>query len=209
MTPRARKATDPEIYAAVALVTARLGPDRMTLDDVAREVGLTASALVQRFGSKRELMLAAVREWNEHGEDPIAGLRSGAGSALEALYAYAECVAGSVSDPATIANQLAMLQLDVADPDFRAEAARFFRGERETLRTWLREAIRDGDVVASADPDRLASAIQTALSGWRILWAILREGAPGESAAATLEAILGPYRASGDGRRGDGRRGGG
>ena len=195
MTPRAPKATDSEIFGAVALATSRIGPDRMTLEEVAREVGVTPSALVQRFGSKRDLMLAAVRHWNEAGEDPIAVLRSRNPSALATLRDYAACVAGGVADPEAMANQLAMLQLDVADPEFRAEAARFFRGERATLRGWLEEAAREGALSPDADRDRLAAAIQVSLAGWRILWSIVREGDAEEAAAEVLETVLGPHLA--------------
>lgn len=193
MTPRAPKATDEEIFSAVALATSRVGPDRMTLEDVAREVDLTPSALVQRFGSKRELMLAAVRHWNEAGEDPIAGLRVRNPSAIATLRDYAACVAGGVEDPEAMANQLAMLQLDVADPEFRAEAARFFRGERATLRRWIEEAVREGALSEEADPDALAEAVQTALAGWRILWSVVREGDPAESAGALLDTLVAPW----------------
>ena len=64
MSPRARKATDEDVYCAVIQAISRLGPQRMTLGDVAREVGVTAGALVQRFGSKRGLLLAAIRHFN-------------------------------------------------------------------------------------------------------------------------------------------------
>ncbi|MCA1563440.1 MAG: TetR/AcrR family transcriptional regulator, partial [Acidobacteria bacterium] len=42
---------------AAIQVMARLGPVRLTLADVAREIGLSPATLVQRFGSKRGLLL--------------------------------------------------------------------------------------------------------------------------------------------------------
>lgn len=199
MTPRARKATDDEVYCAVALLTSRLGPDRMTLDDIAREVGVTPSALVQRFGSKREMLLAAVRAWNESDEDPATALRGTRATALDTLYAYAECVADMVADPEVTANQLAMLQLDVRDPEFRAEAARFFRGELATLRAWVEEAVAEGSLGRGTDAARLGAAIQAALAGWRILWAIVRDGEARDAARAVLHALLEPHLPGGRG----------
>jgi len=58
---RPRKASDEEIFQAAFGVMQRRGPTEWTLADVASEVGLTAGALVQRFGSKRELLLALTR----------------------------------------------------------------------------------------------------------------------------------------------------
>ena len=58
MCPRPRAASDADILDATARAMARLGPARLTLADVAREAGLSPATLVQRFGSKRGLLLA-------------------------------------------------------------------------------------------------------------------------------------------------------
>ncbi len=62
MTPRPRKASDEEIFAAAHRIMSRLGPAQWTLADIAAEAGLTAGALVQRFGSKRGLLLALAEQ---------------------------------------------------------------------------------------------------------------------------------------------------
>ena len=49
MSPRPRKASDAEVFAAASRVMSRLGPAQVTLADIAAEAGLTAGALVQRF----------------------------------------------------------------------------------------------------------------------------------------------------------------
>jgi len=59
MSPRPRLASDEDILMAAFRAIARLGPARLTLADVAREAGVSAAALVQRFGSKRALLRAA------------------------------------------------------------------------------------------------------------------------------------------------------
>ena len=41
---------------------ARLGPARLTLADVATDVGVSPAAIVQRFGSKRALLLATAAD---------------------------------------------------------------------------------------------------------------------------------------------------
>ena len=57
MSPRPRKASDEDIFGATMRVMTRCGPRELTLAMIAGEAGLTASALVQRFGSKRALLL--------------------------------------------------------------------------------------------------------------------------------------------------------
>ena len=62
MSPRPRQNTDQEILAAAFRAIARLGPAKLTLADVAAEANVTAASLVQRFGSKRDLLLAAAAD---------------------------------------------------------------------------------------------------------------------------------------------------
>ena len=58
MSPRPRKVSDEAVFAAAYRAMNRLGPGELTLAEIANEAGVTAGALVQRFGSKRALLLA-------------------------------------------------------------------------------------------------------------------------------------------------------
>ena len=58
---RHRTLPDEQVIAAAARVIGRLGPARLTLADVAREAGLAPATLLQRFGSKRGLLLEVAR----------------------------------------------------------------------------------------------------------------------------------------------------
>ena len=56
MSPRPRKASDEEVFAAAHRVMSRLGPAQWTLADIAAEAGLTAGAWCSASGSKRGLL---------------------------------------------------------------------------------------------------------------------------------------------------------
>jgi AcrR family transcriptional regulator len=56
MSPRRRKAEDTDVFAAMVRVMLRAGPAELTLSAIVAEAGVTAGALVQRFGSKRDLL---------------------------------------------------------------------------------------------------------------------------------------------------------
>ena len=68
MSPRPRTVSDEAILAATARMIGRVGPVRLTLADVGGEVGLSPATLLQRFGSKRGLLIALV-EQSVHGVD--------------------------------------------------------------------------------------------------------------------------------------------
>lgn len=59
---RPRTVSDESILDATLTVVQRVGPARVTLAAVAAEVGLSAATLVQRFGTQRDLLLAADRQ---------------------------------------------------------------------------------------------------------------------------------------------------
>jgi AcrR family transcriptional regulator len=62
MSPRPRQNSDQEILMAAFRAIAKLGPTKLTLADVAKEASVTPASLVQRFGSKRDLLLAAAAD---------------------------------------------------------------------------------------------------------------------------------------------------
>src|SRR5688500_20325968 len=121
MSPRPRKASDDEIFRAAYQVMQRLGPTELTLADIAAEAGLTAGALVQRFGSKRDLLLKLSERFSEGTTEMFAQLRRGHRSPLAALRAYAECMAGMAATPAALIRNLSYLQLGRASCRERLE----------------------------------------------------------------------------------------
>ena len=100
MCARPRRISDEEIFAAALRAMSRLPPSELTLAAIGAEAGVTAGALVQRFGSKRALQLALARAGAE-GEAALASdFLAQHGSPLRALEAYARCMTGLAESPA-------------------------------------------------------------------------------------------------------------
>lgn len=191
MSPRPRTASDEEILAALTRVISRVGLARVTLADVAAEVGLTAGALVQRFGSKRGLLLAASRGASDGVRQQVAEVRRASASPLAALFDYAACASQFVHTPEEFANHLAFFQLDLTDPDFHAPALEFFLAERAEFRALLDDAVAAGELARGTDTERLARAVQEAVNGARVVWAVVRDGTLEERTREALEMLLG------------------
>jgi AcrR family transcriptional regulator len=191
MCARPRSASDEAIFAATARVVGRVGPARLTLAAVAAEVGISAPALVQRFGGKRELLVAMSRAGVGAQPRLVDAARArAAGSALAAILAYAEGSSADVADPDAFANHLALLQMDLADADLRASARAWFARERRAIAGLLGEAVAAGELPPATDPERLAVSVQAALQGARLLWAVERRGALAAAVRRALEGIL-------------------
>ena len=122
----------------------RLGPARLTLADVAEEAGVSAAALVQRFGSKRALLLAAAKDAAQGGDYIFPGLRARHSSPVAALLGLADCMALMGTTPAEIAHNLAFLQIDLTDPDFHRHALAASTGTRDGIRALVKDPLRRG-----------------------------------------------------------------
>src|SRR5579859_3043027 len=102
MSPRPQKVTDNELFAATHAVMSRVGPRELTLAAIAKEAGVTAAVLVQRFGSKRAMLLALFAKHSSGAGDYFADLAKQHSSPLAALRAYADCMSGMAASPAAL-----------------------------------------------------------------------------------------------------------
>src|SRR5258708_35209745 len=59
---RVKVTPDADVLTATIRVISRVGPTRLTLADVAADAGLAPATLLQRFGSKRGLLLAVAEQ---------------------------------------------------------------------------------------------------------------------------------------------------
>jgi AcrR family transcriptional regulator len=194
MSPRPRKASDGEIFAATHRVMQQVGPAQVTLGRIAAEAGVTAGALVQRFGSRRGLMLALMAEFSTSAPAFFAQIRAEHPSPLAALRAYAECMARMADTPQALAHHLAYLQIDLADPDYHQHMRVQAVETRRELRHLIADAVDARELAPDTDVDVLTRAVQAALNGSLFVWAMLREGTAAESVHADVDAVLAPYR---------------
>jgi len=192
MSPRPRSITDAAILAAAHRAVTRVGPMRLTLADVAREANVSPATLVKRFGSKRQLLLALVATGSgEIGAEWAGILELARRSPLQALYAYAECMAGMAPTPEVLANHLSFLQMDLVDPEFHQHALAHARDTLACLDKWLEEAVARHELLP-CDTRRLARAVQATVGGSLMQWAIDRKGRLRRRLREDLETLLSP-----------------
>jgi AcrR family transcriptional regulator len=194
MSPRPRLASDEEILKAAFRAIARLGPARLTLADVAREAGVSAAALVQRFGSKRALLLAAAADAGGGSDYIFPGLRARHRSPLAALLGMAECMTLMGTTPEAVANTLAFVQLDLTDADFHRHARAGSSGMHEGLRALVNDAISAGEL-RRCDAGRLAWALLATINGSLLNWTVQRQGDLSAWIRRDLRTVLEPYKA--------------
>src|SRR5262249_26249581 len=158
MSPRPRTVSDADLLTAAGRAVSRVGPARLTLADVAAEAGVAPATLVQRFGSKRGLLLALVRMGGGAVAEEFAAIRAAHSSPLPPTGAGGECMAARAPTPENRATPPASLNMALparASPRHALEHAHGFKAELQAL---LDAAVAAGEL-APCDTARLARLV--------------------------------------------------
>jgi AcrR family transcriptional regulator len=190
VTPRPRTTSDADILSATYRIVSRLGPN-LTLADVAKEAGVSPATLVQRFGSKRGLLLALASTGSQGLPEEFARIRAAHRSPLAALIGVGDCMAAMAESPETLSNSLAFLQMDLVDPEFHKYALAHSHAMRTEIAKLLDEAVAAGEL-QDCDARKLARAVQSLLGGSMLQWAIDRDSTVLERVHEDLDTLLRP-----------------
>ena len=193
MSPRRRKAEDADVFAALVRVMHRRGPAELTLREIAAEAGVTAGALVQRFGSKRAMLLAHARHAAATGDMGVAVPQPLSPSPLEALRSITAMYAQLARSPRAALRNLAYLHNDLADPVLHRHLLRMSRAARVHYQKLAVAAVAAGELRADTNAQALARSIEVTLGGSFLNWTLYREGSAADWLREDLEATLRPY----------------
>src|SRR5262245_8600477 len=160
VSPRRRKAEDADVFSAMVRVMMRVGPAELTLAAIAAEAGITAGALVQRFGSKRNLMLAHARYAATTHDIGFGPPDARTGSPLAAIRASTEPYARLAASPRAAVRNLAYLQHDLADPALRRHLLRLSRAARADYERLVANAVAAGELRADTNVRMVARLIE-------------------------------------------------
>lgn len=192
--PRPRTISDEAILQAAARAVGVHGAGGLTLGVVAGEVGLAPATLVQRFGSKRGLLLAVAARGVEATARVFARARDAHESPTAALVAALGELASGMRTREELANNLAFLQLGLADPEFRTHAVAQAHRLRDEIAKLLDAAVFADELRDEMGTARTARMLHVVFNGTMLLWAVDGEGDPAELLREEVMAVLGPYR---------------
>jgi AcrR family transcriptional regulator len=192
--------TDAAVVEAAARVISRLGPTEFTLADIAAEAGLAPATLIQRFGSKRGLLLELTRAAAGSVDGCFTMARAAHRSPLKALLASVLQMARMAETPQAMANTLAFLHLDLTDPEFRKSILAHSQATLAGYRALLDDAIQAGEL-RRCDTAALARVIGATTHGSLVSWAFFQKGRAADWLRQDLEVLLAPYRAAGPAKK--------
>jgi AcrR family transcriptional regulator len=187
------KGEDADVFAALVRVMRRRGPAELTLREIATEAGLTAGALVQRFGSKRALLPRACSSCRRHRRHwcgcPSAGDVVAAGGPRcrhRDLRATGRLATRRPSGTWPICTTIWPIQRCVVT----CCVCRTRRGDG--TRNCSRMPCGAG-ATCGTDVPALARLIEVTLRGSFLNWTVYREGSAADWMREDLETTLRPY----------------
>ena len=197
---RPRQVEDDAVFAAMAEVLLRVGWGHLSLNEVAREVGVTPAALRQRFGGKRDL-LVAFHAWGTRVVRDAAPRSPGPHeSPLDVLRAMIRDSVASTRTPARMLNAMSVFTVVGADPELRRLTRQRFDTAVDRSASLLDEAIRRGEI-AGVEAEPLARQLQNCLLGAALTWSVsgsVKGRRPvGDELVAAAEQVLAPYLRTG------------
>ncbi|HWA60803.1 MAG TPA: TetR family transcriptional regulator [Caulobacteraceae bacterium] len=165
MARRKQISDEAVLETAMKVMTAK-GPGDFTLADVGRATGLAPATLVQRFGDKHGLVVAAIAHDNRSFARLLEGLPPTTGAA--AVIAVFRLLTPQTSDLDSFADQLLWLRQDMKDPALNRLAR-----ERFAL---LRRAVAERMPPLPMPAEDAARLVEAQWQGALNQWGLEREG---------------------------------
>jgi AcrR family transcriptional regulator len=179
--PRKRTIPDDVLLDAALDIVHRSGPAALSFATLATQVGLASSTIVQRFGSKSDLLRAALlRAWDRLDVDTAAAIARAspdAAGVVDMLVALS-----GQYQPNDYADKLMVLREDLRDPVLRA------RGEAwiATLAHTIEQRLSD----APGGANGLGELVVAHWQGTLTVWGFTRPGPLQTFVHHSLESLL-------------------
>lgn len=187
--PRPRTVEDEQILVAAAQAVGEVGPANLTLAQVGEKVGLSPATLVQRFGSKRGLLLALA----VHDADAMPSRIRSASQADDPLSALVEVLTGfasSIGSGRSFANHLSFLLMDLSDPEFQEVSRRHAAAIQQATSEVLSAAVDRGTARLHLSVAETARLVHTVYSGALVTWGMDPRGSAQSAVSSALSAVL-------------------
>lgn len=167
----------------------KTGPS-VTLAEIGAAVGLSAATVMQRFGSKRNLMRRVIELRVARGGTMSF---SGEGDAVERVIDGLVRLTDWMKTPDDVANVAAALHTNVADPEFRELVYYGFHNQRRLIAQGLQNAI-DAGKLKPCDTAATARLMQLTVLGAQQSWAIEPNGSLQNWITECLRICMTPLR---------------
>jgi AcrR family transcriptional regulator len=171
--------------------TARKGFRDTTVDDVCAELGASKGAFYGYFPSKRALLLALLEDDATDLDDVIESLDRRSLTAVECLRRFAKAMLDRGNDQSRVQVRADLWAASLTEPEVRERLAELVTHRRVQLRTWVQEAVENGELVLEVAPNAFAAVLLALGDGLMLHNAIDATGFRWPNIARALDEIFG------------------
>jgi len=167
---------DRDVLDKALLVISEQGPERFTLADVGKAVGLAPATLMQRFGSKQQLLILAAKQANVKLGIDLEELKKKKLPWEQELIHLLSAMPEGFGSRQDIANSLGVLKLDMVDPELHPIARQLFESLRHRIQELLQEGQSSGRLDKTFDVNAITWELDALRHGLVIQWTLSGEG---------------------------------
>ncbi|MBX3246860.1 MAG: TetR/AcrR family transcriptional regulator [Myxococcales bacterium] len=179
--PRPKLQSDDAVLEAARAVLRRRGPSDLTIQEVAREVGLSRAAIVQRFTNRETLLRRVMEKAVEDTRVHLASMPEGIGAVALWRFSYALCDVLGPGD--RFAADVLTAWHEAQDPELRALSAERYHLVCAAIAARVPRNAR-------LDPEGIAELLHAVIAGATMQWGITRRGRLDDFVRARLRAAL-------------------
>ncbi len=175
--PRPKLKSDDEVLEAATVVLKRCGPIEFTLSGVAKEVGLSRAALIQRFTNRDTLLVRMMERGVEQVRHYLNAIPIGAGP--QGLWEFLQVLVRSMKHSQRLLGELSHLGTSSV-PELRTLAIQRNRAVVEGIRKRL----------PPGAPAAAELLLHSVIAGATMQWAVDPDGELADHVLAQIAAIL-------------------
>lgn len=166
---RPREFQDEVIFHGVYRALCKKGYGQLALTDITHEMNISPAALMKRFGSKKNLLLAYSDYVIELTKQAFHDASLSDQSPIEALKTVFRDAVSHMKDPVELANHTSFYLEGTNDPDLLEKTRYRLQLIDEFTRRMLNQAITNNEIVP-CDVARVSRVLQAAISGAMLIW---------------------------------------
>lgn len=190
--PRHKSIPDEAVFAALHAAIGEHGPQNLTLERISDIVGLAPATLLQRFGSKHQLLVSASRFAAAAWKGMAESMCKDSTDPVDTILRLLKKPAKQIGSAAELANHLSYLCMDITNEDLGAVGRLHHKQQLSVLRSLVRKAVTAG-ILREDTPATLPEHLQAVCSGAMINWVFSRRSSLAADVGRSLKLALAPY----------------
>ncbi len=179
-----------QILNAVARLVTTRGMNKVTINDIAREIGVTEAAIYRHFSSKRQILSSVIAQWRAN---LLGTVQSDPNTSVPALDTLERAFWNQLSE---VENRRAMAFIVIAQAisfegaGLGVEVASVIGEYLDTIRRILARGLLEGSVRPELDLDAAATTYFGMIQSTATLWALNDYAPPFAEAGANMWEIF-------------------